>query len=168
MALGRLPIRLVVFRSVALSQPPSRLHPPCDSAVARDRCRGDLCLRGSSCFPSAAFACLRIVESAVSGRAGVAQSANLALAASGSASDVSRRRDRGAVRSAGLCALPGRLDRNALGHGSGESVLRTRGVRACGHGTALRRSARRVQRWDAVGRELAEKPTFRTGVLSVR
>ena len=124
LALGRRPRRLAVLRSVALPQPPARLRPPGRAALARDRADRRLRVRGTGGESAAPFAVLRPDAGPIATTPRGAERTTLAARARRAASHLSRRGHRRGVRAAGVRNLSGAVDRNALGDGSGQSVLR--------------------------------------------
>lgn len=123
LALGGHPIRLAVFRSVALSQPPSRLRPASRDALARERARRDLRLRQPCRQFDPAVALLRAEESTKPGEAGRVELATLGARASRARSGLPRGGHRGRIRSPRLPDLPRAVDRDADGHGPDQSLL---------------------------------------------
>ncbi len=115
---------------------------PRDSAVARPRADRHLRLRGTGRVAVAADAVLRSARTrAHRVRSRGNERATLAVAARGAAPDVSRSGDRGRVRAARVRAVPGGLDRNALGDGTRQPVLRA--ARASRGSASIGRSKRK-------------------------
>ena len=101
--------RLAALRSVALPEPPPRLHPPGDPPLARPTSRSAICVFGT---PAAALA-LRspffgLSGPAVPGGDGGPERPTLAAAAGRAAPDVPRGRGGGRVRPPGVRTLPRR------------------------------------------------------------
>src|SRR5207247_1420005 len=104
-----------VLRSVALPQPPPRLHPPRRAAVARDGAGRRLRLRRPGRQPDAADALLRLAPATVPRPPRRLEPPSLAAVPRRIAPDLPRGRHRGGVRPPGLPDLSSAVDRNAFG-----------------------------------------------------
>src|SRR5947209_2632370 len=129
MAVGRHSGRLAVLRSVALPQSPPRLHPPRRAALARYGAGRRLRVRGPGRQPDAAVALLRPAPPALPPPPRRPEPTGLAAGPGGAAPDVPRGRDRRGVRPPGESNLSGAVDRNLVGDGADQPVLRAGRVR---------------------------------------
>ena len=139
LALGRHPSRLAALRSVALPQPPPRLRPPRDPAVAREPV--GVCVFGT---PAASLS-LRPILRAARPASGVASRRSTSNCGCCSASCFTRR-IAGPVSPpnsfARRASVPGAVDRDADSDGAGQPVLRARRVYVVG--VIRKRGGRRI------------------------